>query len=94
MLECLPKGLDEPLGEDAAKLSGGERLRLLTALALASPAPLLLLDEPTASLDKKTASAVLDALLDRASKHGQTLLVITHDLPQLDRFAQVINIKL
>lgn len=94
VLECLPEGLDEPLGEDAAKLSGGERLRLLIALALASPAPLLLLDEPTASLDKKTASALLDALFDRAGKHGQTLLVITHDLPQLDRFAQVINIKL
>ena len=92
VLEALPRGLDEALEADAGKLSGGERLRLLTALALASPAPLLLLDEPTASLDKKTASALLAALFDRASERGQTLLIITHDLPQLDRFAQVIKL--
>lgn len=92
VLENLPGGLDGPLGADAARLSGGERLRLLTALALASPAPLLLLDEPTAGLDKKTASALLAALFNRADERGQTLLIITHDLPRSDRFAQIIKL--
>jgi len=86
----LPQGLDTPLGYDGSRLSGGERNRLLTALALASPAPLLILDEPTAGLDKKTASRLLDGLLERTHEQHQTLLVITHDSSILDRFSQVI----
>ena len=88
----LPQGLDTPLGYDGSRLSGGERNRLLTALALASPAPLLILDEPTAGLDNKTASLLLDDLLERAHKQHQTLLVITHDSSILDRFSQVIEL--
>ena len=88
----LPLGLDTPLGYDGSRLSGGERNRLLTALALASPAPLLILDEPTAGLDKKTASRLLDGLFERARKRHQTLLVITHDSSILDRFSQVIEL--
>ena len=88
----LPHGLDTPLGYDGSRLSGGERNRLLTALALASPAPLLILDEPTAGLDKKTASRLLDGLFERARKRHQTLLVITHDSNIPDRFSQIISL--
>ena len=92
LLANLPTGLDTPLGYDGSHLSGGERNRLLTALALASPAPLLILDEPTAGLDKKTASALLTALFARADKQKQTLLVITHDLTMLNKFEKVIRL--
>ena len=88
----LPQGLDTPLGYDGSRLSGGERNRLLTALALASPYPLLILDEPTAGLDKKTASRLLNGLFERAHEQHQTLLVITHDSSILDRFSQVIQL--
>ncbi len=47
----LPDGLDAVLGSDAARISGGERRRLLVARALLSPAPVLLLDEPTEHVD-------------------------------------------
>lgn len=85
-------GLDAPLGPDACRLSGGERNRLLTALALPSKAPLLLLDEPTASLDKKKASALLDALEERVIRTGQTLLIITHEIIPADFLRQVIRL--
>ncbi len=86
----LPQGLDTPLGYDGSRLSGGERNRLLTALALASPAPLLILDEPTAGLDNKTASQLLYALFEKAQEQHKTLLVITHDSSILGMFSQVI----
>ena len=86
----LPQGLDTPLGYDGSRLSGGERNRLLTALALASSAPLLILDEPTAGLDNKTASQLLYALFEKAQEQHKTLLVITHDSSILDIFSQVI----
>jgi ABC-type transport system involved in cytochrome bd biosynthesis fused ATPase/permease subunit len=88
----LPQGLDTPLGYDGCRLSGGERNRLLTALALASPSPLLILDEPTAGLDNKTASRLLYALFAKAQEQHKTLLVITHDSSILDRFSQVIEL--
>ena len=86
----LPQGLDTPMGYDGSRLSGGERNRLLTALALASSAPLLILDEPTAGLDNKTASQLLYALFEKAQEQHKTLLVITHDSSILDIFSQVI----
>lgn len=86
-------GLDTPLGPDACQLSGGERNRLLTALALPSKAPLLLLDEPTASLDKEKASALLAALEKRTSQTGQTLLIITHEIILPSFFRQVIKLS-
>ena len=88
----LPQGLDTPLGYDGSYLSGGERNRLLTALALASPAPLLLLDEPTAGLDKKTVSRLFADLFEKAQEQHKTLLVITHDSSILDRFSQIITL--
>ena len=88
----LPQGLDTPLGENACHLSGGERNRLASALILASSAPVLLFDEPTAGLDLPKANKLLDAILKRADQTGQTIIIITHDLPQLFRFSQVIQL--
>lgn len=53
VVNAMPQGLDTCLGSDACFLSGGQRNRLLTAIAIARPTPLILLDEPTCGLDKK-----------------------------------------
>ena len=92
VIRALPRGLDEPLGENAARLSGGQRSRLLTALALASDAPVLLLDEPTAGLNAELGERLIRAILTELSAEGRTLIVITHDLPLLDHMKQVIEL--
>ena len=92
VIEKLPQGMDTPLGENACSLSGGERNRLISALILVSSAPVLLFDEPTAGLDRQTADKLLTAILDRAELTGQTIILITHDMPQLFRFSQVIKL--
>ena len=92
VVRALPAGLDEPLGANAARLSGGQRSRLLTALALASEAPLLLLDEPTAGLDAERGARLIEGVLAALDARGGTLIVITHDLPLLDRMKQVIEL--
>lgn len=92
VVQKLPQGLDTPLGENACYLSGGERNRLISALILASSAPILLFDEPTAGLDLPKANKLLDAILKRADQTRQTVIIITHDLPQLSRFSQVIRL--
>ena len=92
VVRSLPQGLDEPLGENASRLSGGQRNRLLTALALAADAPLLLLDEPTAGLDAALGARLIAAVLETLDKKSGTLIVITHDLPLLSRMKQVISL--
>lgn len=69
-------GLDAPLDERGAGLSGGERRRLGLARALLKPAPILLLDEPTADLDAASELALLPILAHAAE--GRTTLIATH----------------
>ena len=61
-------------------LSGGERQRTLVALALAQEAPLMLLDEPTASLDLAHQTGTMDLVRDVQRERGGTLVVAIHDL--------------
>jgi ATP-binding cassette subfamily B protein len=77
-VEGLPDGIDTLLGERGATLSGGERQRIAIARALVRDAPVLVLDEPTASLDARTEAGLL-ATLDSA-RRGRTTLVIAHRL--------------
>ncbi|MDY0039470.1 MAG: ABC transporter ATP-binding protein [Desulforhabdus sp.] len=74
----LPLGYDTVLGERGASLSGGERQRLSIARALLKDAPVLILDEPTSSLDAGTEALLLEAL-DRLMK-GRTTFIIAHRL--------------
>ena len=72
----LPQGYDTPIGENGAKLSGGERQRISIARALLKNAPIVLLDEATASLDVENETKVQGALSRLLA--GKTVLVIAH----------------
>lgn len=77
-LPLLPEGLETELGDSAARLSVGQAQRVAVARALLSPCRLLLLDEPTASLDAHSEKRVMSAL-NEASR-SQTTLLVTHQL--------------
>lgn len=77
VVEALPDGLATGLGEDGARLSGGEVARIALARALVRAAPLLIVDEPTAHLDENTAARVRMALLD--ARQTSTVVAISHD---------------
>jgi ATP-binding cassette subfamily B protein/subfamily B ATP-binding cassette protein MsbA len=74
----LPKGYDTQVAEAGGSLSGGERQRLSVARAILKNAPLLVLDEPTSSLDAISEEIVFSAL--RSLRAGRTTIVIAHRL--------------
>ena len=74
----LRRGFDTPIGEKGGRLSGGQRQRLNIARAFLKDAPILILDEPTASLDAVSEQAVLSAL--EQLQVGRTTFVIAHRL--------------
>lgn len=80
VVEGLPKGLASWVGENGERLSGGERRRLALARALLSPAPWLLLDEPTAGLDPALASQILENLTRWIKRRDQGAILITHEV--------------
>ena len=75
-IQKLPKGYQTMIGENGSTLSGGERQRISIARALLKDAPVILLDEATASLDVENESAVQEAL--SRLLQGKTVLVIAH----------------
>ena len=77
-IASLPDGYETELGEGGAQLSGGERQRICVARAFIRDAPILILDEPTSSIDSKTEPVILDAL-DRLMV-GRTSFMIAHRL--------------
>ena len=77
----LPRGYATPVGERGIQLSGGERQRVALARAFLKDAPLLILDEPTSSVDVKTEAVILEAM-DRLMQ-GRTAFLITHRLSAL-----------
>ena len=83
--------IDMNIGENANFLSGGERLRLQIALAIANNPDILILDEPTAGLDKIRADNLIDAIIKNTTDN-QTLIIITHDLSVAKKFSRTIKI--
>jgi ABC-type multidrug transport system fused ATPase/permease subunit len=72
----LPAGYDSPVSERATTLSGGEKQRIAIARAILRDAPILILDEPTSSLDAAAEQAVMEAL--RRAAAGRTTFIIAH----------------
>lgn len=91
LVDTLPRGLDTPLGEEGAQVSGGERRRIALARALLAERPVLVLDEPTAGLDADTAARVWAGLLaDADGGTPRTLLVATHQRTGLESLPAVV----
>lgn len=86
-LDSLPAGLETPIGSGGTTVSGGERRRLLIARALASPAPLLLLDEAGEHLDGETADALVAEVL---SDEARGVLLVSHRLSALGAADEVL----
>jgi len=72
-------GLADRAGHLPAELSGGEQQRVAIARAIVNEPKVLFADEPTGNLDSKNSSDIMSVLLDLASEHQVTLVVVTHD---------------
>lgn len=90
-IEALPQGFDTPLGEDGAGLSGGEIQRLALARAFLRAAPLVILDEPTASLDAASETAIVAAIGTLA--RGRTVISIAHRLHTVRRADRIVMLE-
>ena len=84
----LPQGYLTPIGENGAKLSGGERQRISIARALLKNAPIVLLDEATASLDVENETKVQGALSRLLA--GKTVLVIAHRMRTVEAADHIV----
>lgn len=87
-VEKLPQGYLTPIGENGAKLSGGERQRISIARALLKNAPIVLLDEATASLDVENETKVQGALSKLLT--GKTVLVIAHRMRTVEAADKIV----
>jgi ATP-binding cassette, subfamily B, bacterial len=77
----LPDGYDTPVGERGMRLSGGERQRISLARAFLKDAPMLILDEPTSSVDVRTEATIMEAMARLMA--GRTTVMIAHRLGTL-----------
>ncbi|MGW3333565.1 ABC transporter ATP-binding protein [Streptomyces rubiginosohelvolus] len=91
VIESMPDGYDTLLDAGGGSLSGGERQRLTIARAILSGAPIVVLDEATASLDADSESAVQEALANLAV--GKTVIVIAHRLHTIAGAAQILVLE-
>jgi ATP-binding cassette, subfamily B, bacterial len=87
-ITALPLQYNTELGERGTQISGGERQRISVARAFLKNAPILILDEPTSSIDSKTEAVILDAL-DRLME-GKTTFMIAHRLSTIRRADKIL----
>ena len=87
----MPQGYDTKIGENGSKLSGGERQRISIARALLKNAPIVLLDEATASLDVENETKVQSALSRLLA--GKTVIVIAHRMRTVEAADKVVVLK-
>jgi ABC-type multidrug transport system fused ATPase/permease subunit len=87
----LPQQYDTPLGERGAQLSGGERQRIAVARAFLKDAPILILDEPTSSIDSRTEAVILDAL--ERLMTGRTTFLVAHRLSTLRNVDRIVVVN-
>lgn len=86
-------GLTGQFSQKVAQQSGGERQRVAVARALANNAPVLLADEPTASLDRGAADALIDDLMRLTHDDGRTLIAVSHDARFQDAAPRLLELR-
>jgi lipoprotein-releasing system ATP-binding protein len=86
-------GLGHRLDHRPAQLSGGERQRVAIARALINDPPLLLADEPTGNLDRKTGRAILDTMIANRAESGRTMVIVTHDVEVAQRADRIVHLE-
>lgn len=90
-IDKLPDGIDTVIGENGQKLSGGERQRISIARAILKDAPIILMDEATASLDVENESVIQEAL--SALIKNKTVIAIAHRLRTIRNADQIVLLK-
>jgi ABC-type multidrug transport system fused ATPase/permease subunit len=89
-VRSLPDGLETLVGEEGTRLSGGQRQRLVVARALLSGSPVLILDEPTAHLDRETAEGLMGDVF--AAAGNRSVLLITHRSEGLGLVDEIVTL--
>lgn len=90
-IRSLPQGYETVIGEDGTRLSGGQAQRLALARAFLKNAPILVLDEPTSSLDPQTEAALEEST--RRLMQGRTVLTIAHRLNTVARADRIVVLQ-
>lgn len=85
-------GMSDKKSSRMNMLSGGEQQRVAIAIALANSPKLLLADEPTGSVDVKTANYIFDVFTE-LNKNGQTIIIVTHDVALSKKVKRVVAIR-
>jgi len=93
VINKLPEGIDTYIGENASKLSGGEKQRLSIARALLSNRKIILLDEVTSALDNNLESEIESAILNLVKSENMTVIAIAHRLQFLQQADKIYLIK-
>jgi putative ABC transport system ATP-binding protein len=86
-------GLSDRAGHLPSTLSGGERQRVAIARALANGPAIVFADEPTGNLDSETGRQIMDVLETLHQKHGQTIIMVTHDRSLATEADRVLLLK-
>lgn len=93
VMDCLEQmGIADMAKKYPTQLSGGQQQRCAIARALAADTPLLLADEPTGALDRKTGNDII-ACFEKVHKAGKTVILITHDMGVAERCQEIIRIE-
>ena len=85
---AMPKGYDTVVGEGGGTLSGGERQRISIARAILKDAPIIILDEATASIDPENEHLIQQAISELT--HGKTIIIIAHRLATIENADQIL----
>lgn len=91
LIERMPEGIDTIIGENGERLSGGERQRISIARALLKDAPIILMDEATASLDVKNESLIQEGLSELIK--DKTVIVIAHRMRTIRNADKIVLLK-